>query len=785
MKRVRWHLLVLWFISAWTLAGPCEVAQQHLASGAGALEDPHGLLSVEQVTALAPQRFGSLNQVVPQVPTRSAIWLRLPVVNPSANRVQCWLTLGEPRLENLQVFVPALSGWQRLVGGSDYPLERWAAKERQPAFPITLEPGEGKTVLARVSSTNALLLNPHVWTDAALHKDRERTYFHDGIALGIVLLVVPFSLLVSWIFRSRLLLLHAVAVGSYAGLACLISGYLLYWPQALSWSSALTSVLAAVSFMAFLAYLRELLRVRELSRWVGALFSLLLFGYVAAWLYGMMVDAVAGRAVVYWLLKLMYPVVIVAFCWGWWKRLNYNWLAWVVVGSLAAQCLARYVLRLEDLPWQERSTFYSLSSSLGGVFFLTCSLIMVVRSSRQRERTARRALYKAQQAENERLEQTVALRTKELHTALLDRSSLLARISHDLRSPLVGILDHARALQDSPEGAHAQRIERQARQQLALIDELIEFSRDSFRQVQIEPVPGYVYAFIQELATEGADLAQRHRNRFENHLPSPLPVVVTADFRRLRQVVLNLLGNAAKFTAHGLISLTVENLGMDEGQVRLRFEVRDTGMGIADAELDQVLLPFRRGSNAQPATGSGLGLSIVTQLLQAMGSSLHVQSQPAQGSCFSFELSLAIGDEQALDSAFIEGHAPMPERVGRVLLVDDQPEGLAALNDLLTGYGFDVTTAADGVQALQALHDDAVDVVMCDQMMPTMDGWQLLAHIRQGWPSLPVVLYSAAPPRPGCATAGLEFDAALLKPADSRDILATLDRLLGGRAQRS
>lgn len=781
MSSVRWQLLVLWFLSALAMAGPCELAQQQLAASARGLEDPQGLLTVEQVAAFGQARFEPLERAVPQVPTRSAIWLRLPVANPSATPVQCWLTLGEPRLENLQVFLPSGPGWQVLLGGSDHPFERWALKERQPAFPVTLGPGESATLLARVTSTNALLLSPRLWSEAALHKARQRNYFHDGIALGIVLLVVPFSLLISWIFRSRLLLLHAVAVGSYAALTCLINGYLVYWPQALPWSKELTSLAAALSFTAFLAYFRELLRVRELARPVGSMFSLLLLGYVAAWLYGLWVDAVSGRTVVYWLLKLVYPLVIGAFCWGCWKRLNYSWLAWLVVGSLAAQCLARYVLHLESLPWQQRSTYYSLSSTLGGVFLLTCSLVMVVRSSRQRERAARQALAQAQLAEHERLERTVALRTKELHTALLDRSSLLARISHDLRSPLVGILDHARALQDSPESAHAQRIERQARQQLELIDELIEFSRDSFRQVQIEPVPGYLHAFIKELANEGAYLAQRQNNRFDCHVSPDLPVVVDADFRRLRQVVLNLLGNAGKFTQDGLISLTVEGLGMCEGQARIRFEVRDTGIGIDDGELDQVMLPFRRGSNAQPATGSGLGLSIVTQLLQAMGSTLSLQSQQASGSCFSFELLLATSDEHALDLAFVEGHADMPGQGGHLLLVDDQPQGRASLSDLLAGYGFEVTAVADGVQAVEALRAGDVDLVLCDQMMPNMDGWQLLAEVRQAWPRLPVVLYSAAPPRLQGAGAEQQFDAVLLKPADSRDILATLDELLRQR----
>ncbi|WP_434773242.1 hybrid sensor histidine kinase/response regulator [Pseudomonas entomophila] len=777
MIAIRWTALLLWLAMAMAVAQPCDEIGPHGQAGWGLLEDPDQSLTVEQVAKLPITRFRSLDAALPLSLTHSAIWLHLPLHNDSAEAVQCRLTLGEPRLENLRVYLPTATGWEILRAGSDYPLDEWAVRERQPAFPVTLRPGEQRLVLARVTSANSLLVSPRVWSEGARHAERQHAYFLDGIALGIVILVVPFSLLVGVIVGSRLLLFHASAIGSYAVLTCLLNGYLLYWPGALPWSRELIATVAALSFVAFLAYFRELLRTWELSRWVDTAFALLLGSYIAANAYSVWFDAVDGRDMLLWLLRAMYPVVIASFCWGVWRGLRYNWLVWLVVGSLTAQCLARYVLRLEALPWQSQSTYYSLSSTLGGVFLLTCTLVMVVKTSRQREQAARVALEHQRLAEQERLEQTVALRTEQLNAALRARSTLLARISHDLRSPLVAILDHARLLREQPEPAHIHRIERHARQQLELIDELTEFSRDSLKQIEIEPIPGYIHAFLKDLAQEGTFLAQRHNNHVVCRIADDLPSLVHADFRRLRQVLLNLLGNAAKFTHDGTVELCVEVRAVEADIARLRFEVRDSGIGIDAWERDKVLLPFQRGSNVGRVAGSGLGLSIVTQLLDAMGSELSVESNAGVGSCFGFELVLQTANEEAMDAVFVERHVEVEGEQRQLLLVDDQPGNRIWLTDLLNGYGFQAVAVANGVEALQVLQSMPVDLVLCDQMMPTMDGWELLRHVREGWPDLPVILYSAAPPRMPQGLEGLAFDATLLKPADSADLLERIDSL--------
>lgn|GEM_PF-480250 len=380
------------------------------------------------------------------------------------------------------------------------------------------------------------------------------------------------------------------------------------------------------------------------------------------------------------------------------------------------------------------------------------------------------------------LERTVAARTAELQQSLRARSMLLAHIGHDLRSPLVGILDGIRQWRSGASARDYPRlVEGSARQQLELIDELLEFSRGELTELELVEAPGYLHGFLREVEERAQLLAERQRNRLECRFAPDLPPLVKADFRRLRQVLMNLLGNAAKFTRDGRILFAVSAAPAGPGTVRLRFAVEDTGIGLGPEDDRQRLLqPFVRGGNAAPHEGSGLGLSIVGQLLDRMGSRLRIESAPGGGSRFGFELDLAPAGEDELEPGAGEGDAGDIDGAGRVVLVvDDHAPSRDLLCDLLDGCGFETVPAADGAAALDLLRRRTPDLVLTDQRMQGMDGWHLLQAVRREHPDLPVLLYSALPPqRPQDIDARLAFTAALLKPASERRLLETVARLL-------
>jgi two-component system, sensor histidine kinase LadS len=395
---------------------------------------------------------------------------------------------------------------------------------------------------------------------------------------------------------------------------------------------------------------------------------------------------------------------------------------------------------------------------------------------------ARAELDQQRTSEHGRLEKLVAQRTEQLNRMLQGRRTLLARISHDLRSPLTGIVDAARQWH-AGESRHdyAHLIESNVRQQIELIDELLEFSREELADLELNPAPGYLHAFLMDMVEHAALLAERNSNRLACHLAADLPAIVSADFRHLRQVLMNLLGNAAKFTHDGHIVFTVSALeSSPAAHVRLQVMVEDSGIGIVPAEREQLLLPYTRGSNAMRHDGSGLGLSIVTQLLELMDSQLKIDDTELGGCRVSFTLSLPLATEEELDPEIGALTSIAVDGAGRVILVvDDQLQSRELLCDLLDGSGFHSIAASDGHEALTLLQRRPVELVLTDQSMPGMDGWGLLQALRVQYPELPVLLYSALPPRrPTALDPLLAFTATVLKPAGSGELLVMVERLL-------
>lgn len=766
----------------------CAREQQLLGGLVQVFVDPTGRLAPEDITRLSATAFTPLDpQALPRY-TQAAVWLALDLRNNGQQPCRRWLNLAKPSVEDQQMHVLRADGqWHSQRSGSAYPLRTWTVAQRQPVFLLDLQAGETVRVLARVSSSHSvLLLNPQLYSDAAWLQTQQDTHIIDGLSQGIVLLVVAVGLTVGAILRSSMLL--ALSVGAFfnALFVCIANGYLFYFPALLPYAEACAAVTGVFAISGFMIYVRQLYGLGRLPRvWTYMIGALVAF-YIVTRIFGWYA-APAMTSIGLW--------VIVAFVAVLLHGHRQQFMAWLGMHIMALQLLSQYVFHLDKaVPWVQRypsalellsslvwqsSYVQNLSGTLNGAVWLAATMVLEVLGSRRREQRAQTALDSQRKGEVERLESAVAQRTGQLREALDARRHLLARISHDLRSPLAGIINITQSAA-ALEAQTTRHIERSARRQMELIDELLEFARQDLKGPEIHAEPGYLYALLHEMEQEGRLLAQRQHNHFETTIPVDLPLAVRADFRHLRQVLLNLLGNAAKFTTQGRIRLQVESLqAPPSDHARLRFSVSDTGQGIAESERVKVMQPFGRGANAQGVDGVGLGLTIVRQLLDGMGTGLELESTLGQGSRFSFVLDLPLADESEIQKVFVESHVAEVEGQGRrILVADDLRANRDELADLLGGYGFEVSTASDGLEALQMLQADGYDLLLTDQMMPRMDGWQLLAQARANQPELPVVLYSAAPPLPPLdSPADLRFDATLVKPATSGDLLRQIDSL--------
>jgi CheY-like chemotaxis protein/anti-sigma regulatory factor (Ser/Thr protein kinase) len=276
--------------------------------------------------------------------------------------------------------------------------------------------------------------------------------------------------------------------------------------------------------------------------------------------------------------------------------------------------------------------------------------------------------------------------------------------------------------------------------------------------------------------------AEEKSLRFEYTSPENLPRTVEADEKRLREVLLNLLGNAVKFTDRGRVALTVSVLAQQAAAARLRFEVSDTGVGMQPDHVETIFQPFEQvGDEQRRSNGTGLGLSISRELVRLMGSDIHVSSEPGVGSRFWFDLSLPIAADEPPGMPVTQRVTGYEGGRRKVLIVDDVMVNRAVLADLLLSIGFDVSEAGDGEQAIERARAFMPDLIVMDSVMPVMDGQAATRALRE-IPELkrvPIIAVSAsatADDMAACLESGA--NTFLAKPIDQVQLLLQLGSLL-------
>ncbi len=328
------------------------------------------------------------------------------------------------------------------------------------------------------------------------------------------------------------------------------------------------------------------------------------------------------------------------------------------------------------------------------------------------------------------------------------KSTFLANMSHELRTPLNGILGYAQILARDKTLTPKQQegiaiIQRSGEYLLTLINDILDLSKIEAGKVELYLVDIDFHKFLQDLTELFKIRTQQKGIAFLFEPLSYLPLGVRADEKRLRQILFNLLGNAVKFTDAGGVSFKV---GLQEGKIR--FQVEDTGPGIAAEDIDKIFLPFHQVGDAKyKAEGTGLGLPITKRLIEMMGGELHVDSQVGRGSTFWMTLELLevsglIKQNTTVAPTIIgiEGRSP------KLLVIDDKWENRAVMVNLLSPLGFIVTEATNGQEGVMQTKEQQPDLILTDLVMPVMDGFEATRQIRKlpGFEQTPIIAASAS-----------------------------------------
>ncbi len=325
------------------------------------------------------------------------------------------------------------------------------------------------------------------------------------------------------------------------------------------------------------------------------------------------------------------------------------------------------------------------------------------------------------------------------------KSTFLANMNHELRTPLNGILGYTQILQHDPTTTAKQMkglgvIHQCGSHLLTLINDILDLSKLEVQKMELYPQDFHLANFLSSTVDICRVKAEQKGVEFHYQPASNLPTAVHADDKRLRQVLLNLLSNAVKFSDSGTVTFRVE--AIDQGEPgdenllptqRIRFQIKDTGIGIAQDKLATIFLPFEQaGKRERNSEGTGLGLAISQQIIQKMGSEIQAQSVLGQGSIFWFEIDLLPASDWVVHNAIanrkIIGYQGERQKI---LVIDDREENRLVAVNMLEPLGFKVAEAEDGQAGLDLALQMCPDLIITDIAMTVMDGLEMTRRLRQ------------------------------------------------------
>lgn len=811
------HILITLYVVLFS-ALPCaansaDVSPVKIVGDIKYLVDDDGSLSVSHVTNTPKGQWSQITtENINFGINNKTHWYQFTVRPQKKSSNSIWLfEIAWPLLSEVDVYV--LSGDNEnisdanidhlLEGGVLRPKGRSYLSHRNPLVPILLEPNKDTEILIRVR-TSAFHLVPlqFVDKDTFLRRTGKELIFH-GVAFGFLVVIFFYNLLLGLSSREDIFVKYSIYVVCISVWLTDVIGYRsqFLWIEWLNPSFYVMSGL--LFFPPCISFLRSLLGLKKVwpaadkllywSQWVCA--PLLIYNYLNP-------DSAILLAQVYCSLAIYIAFFIVI------KRMLdkdriavWFFVAWIIlivaVAIFQGACMGIFPLGEETitgvlygaaletvlLSLLIGQRYNALKKEKAKAVKLSIERLEEAVQEKQERLKAQEDLLDIQKNQNIILEQKVATRTAELEGMVNEKSTFLSHLSHELRSPLNGLIGMLSLIEERLEQKDLKSSVAQTigvGDYLAnLINNFLDFSKIEQEQLGLESIEFSLKELVDDCIAMLRTKADEKKIQIISKVSKDVPELIYGDPTRLKQVIVNLSNNALKFTEQGSVSLIAELKGD-----KVRITVRDTGIGIPQDKLETIFEAYSQASSdtTRRYGGTGLGLDISQKIVQLMGSNIKVDSELGKGSSFYFHIPLKLGNsvQEAADNAIKGECAFHVGDVNRVLVVEDNVVNLMVLEKQLEKMGITVSTAENGEQALVLLRDTVFDLILMDVNMPIMDGIEAVKKIRQldirsqAGLSVPVVALTGVSDKKeinACFQAGM--DAYLAKPI-TQDRLADL-----------